>query len=148
MSAMVAYCVTNRGRECRTSFRVRLAKFGGEFGCRPPVSTGATGEPGAAAMCVSGQTRPVRPILLTNVTRWGMNGLMHRSKQQLYSITSSARASIDGSKARPRALAVLKFTTKSNLAGCSTGRLAGFAPRKILSTYSAARRYKSVKFGP
>src|SRR6187455_31667 len=65
-----------------------------------------------------------------------------------YSITSSARASIDGGKARPRALAVLRFTMKSNLAGCSTGRSAGFAPRKILSTYSAARRYKSAKFGP
>jgi hypothetical protein len=30
--------------------------------------------------------------------------------------------------------------TRSNLVGCPTGRSAGFAPRKILSTKSLARR--------
>ena len=43
-----------------------------------------------------------------------MNGLMHRSKQQLYSITGSARANSVGGTSRPSALAVLKFTTSSN----------------------------------
>ena len=34
------------------------------------------------------------------------------------------------------------------LVGCSTGRSAGLAPFRILSTYVAARRYKSAKFAP
>jgi hypothetical protein len=40
-----------------------------------------------------------------------------------HSITSSARASRDGGAVRPRALAVVRFTTSSNLVGCSTGML-------------------------
>ena len=51
-----------------------------------------------------------------------------------HSITSSARASSDGGTVRPSALAVFRLMTRSNLVGCSTGRLAGFAPRRILST--------------
>jgi len=35
---------------------------------------------------------------------------------------------------RPSALAVIRLMTRSNLVGCSTGKSAGFAPRKILST--------------
>jgi hypothetical protein len=31
----------------------------------------------------------------SEMTLWANNGLMHRSKQHLYSITSSARASMD-----------------------------------------------------
>jgi hypothetical protein len=61
----------------------------------------------------------------------------------LYSITWSARASIDGGMVRPSALAVFKLITNSNFVGCSTGRSAGFAPFKILSTYGAARLNKS-----
>src|SRR6516165_1705553 len=49
-------------------------------------------------------------------------GLMHRSKTGPYSITSSARSSIDGGMARPSALAVLRFTTISNFVGNCTGR--------------------------
>ncbi len=51
-----------------------------------------------------------------------------------YSITSSASASIVGGISRPSAFAVLRLMTRSNLVGCSTGRSAGLAPRKILST--------------
>ena len=51
-----------------------------------------------------------------------------------HSITSSARASSIGGTSRPSALAVLRLITSSNLVGCSTGRSAGFAPRRILST--------------
>src|SRR5262249_52797439 len=36
--------------------------------------------------------------------------------------------------------AVVRFTTRSNLVGCSTGRSAGFAPRKILSSVMNSRR--------
>src|SRR5262249_34468701 len=66
----------------------------------------------------------------------------------VYSITSSARASSVDGISRPRAFAVVMFMTRSNLVGCSTGRSAGFAPRRILSTKSAARRNKSGKFAP
>src|SRR5262249_46642125 len=71
-----------------------------------------------------------------------------RYTKPAYSITSSARASSVDGTVSPRALAVVKLTTRSNLVGCSTGRSEGFAPSKMLSTYSAARRYISVKLGP
>src|SRR5262249_10878538 len=58
-------------------------------------------------------------------------------------ITSSARASSEGGIVRPRALAVLRLMTNSNLVGCSMGRSPGLAPLRILSIYSAARRNMS-----
>jgi hypothetical protein len=51
-----------------------------------------------------------------------------------YSITTSASASRVGGNSMPSALAVLRLTVSSNLAGCSTGRLAASAPFNILST--------------
>src|SRR5262249_27702139 len=51
-----------------------------------------------------------------------------------HSITWSVRASNVVGTSRPSALAVIRLMTRSNLVGCSTGRSAGFAPRKILST--------------
>src|SRR6266851_6490263 len=51
-----------------------------------------------------------------------------------YSITSSAISSIGRGISRLSDLAVLRLTTSSYLAGCSTGRSAGFAPFKILPT--------------
>jgi hypothetical protein len=51
-----------------------------------------------------------------------------------YSITSSACSSTDCGIVSPIALAVFMLTTSSNLVGCSTGRSAGFAPLRILST--------------
>ena len=71
----------------------------------------------------------------------------HRSSAALHSITSSARARSIGGTARPSVLAVCALMTSSNLVGCSTGRSAGFAPRRILSTKSAARRKWSGKLG-
>src|SRR5262249_54842134 len=50
------------------------------------------------------------------------------------SMTSSARARSVGGTSRLSACAVIRFTTGSNLVGCSTGMSAGFAPRRILST--------------
>src|SRR5262245_44220679 len=76
------------------------------------------------------------------------SGPMHRSKRRAYSITSSARASRDGGAVRPSALAVLRLMTSSNFVGCSTGKLAGLAPLRILSTYTAVRRYMSGRCGP
>jgi hypothetical protein len=54
-------------------------------------------------------------------------------------ITSSAWKSSVGGMVRPSACAVLRLMTSSNLVGCSTGRSAGLAPLKILSTKVAAR---------
>src|SRR5258707_13398859 len=51
-----------------------------------------------------------------------------------HSITSSALASRVGGISRPSVFAVLRLITRSNFVGCSTGRSAGFVPRKILST--------------
>jgi len=48
-----------------------------------------------------------------------------------YSITSSARARIEGGMVRPSALAVFKLTTNSKVVGCCTGRSAGLAPFRI-----------------
>src|SRR5271169_4111270 len=60
----------------------------------------------------------------------------HAPEQQVsatyYSITSSARARIDGGTVKPSALAVLRLTTSSKVVGCWTGRSAGFSPLRIL----------------
>src|SRR5690242_7627454 len=48
-------------------------------------------------------------------------GLMHRSKKQLHSITSSARCWRNQGASRPSALAVLRLMTSSNLLGRSMG---------------------------
>src|SRR5262249_22816940 len=58
----------------------------------------------------------------------------------LHSITSSARSRNVPGILRGRASAVVRLMTRSNLIGCSTGMSPGFAPRKILSTWSPARR--------
>jgi len=65
-----------------------------------------------------------------------------------YSITSSARASSIVGMSMPSALAVVRLMMRSNFVGCSTGMSPGFVPRKILSTYSAARRHWRGQFVP
>src|SRR5262245_1803286 len=72
----------------------------------------------------------------------------HELAPPYHSITSSARSRNDSGMVRPNTLAVVRFRARSNLVGCSTGRSAGLVPRRILSTNSAARRYRSVKLGP
>jgi hypothetical protein len=66
-----------------------------------------------------------------------ITGLMHRSKDDVhglaYSITSSAVASSVGGTSRPRALAVLRLMTSSNLVGSWTGRSPAFSPRRMRS---------------
>ena len=49
-------------------------------------------------------------------------------------ITLSARKSTDCGIVRPICFAVFKLMTNSNFVGCSTGRSAGLAPLRILST--------------
>src|SRR5262245_57677066 len=65
-----------------------------------------------------------------------------------YSTMWSARNANDGGIVRPRVLAVPLLIANSNVVGCSTGRSPGFAPFKILSTYTAARLHNSGTFGP
>src|SRR5262249_35332284 len=48
------------------------------------------------------------------------NGLMHCSKIDRYSISSSARMRSDSGTSSPSVLAVLRFTSNSTLVGCST----------------------------
>src|SRR6266850_4940111 len=49
-------------------------------------------------------------------------------------ITLSARASTLGGIVKPICFAALRLITNSNFVGCSTGRSAGLAPFRILST--------------
>jgi hypothetical protein len=51
-----------------------------------------------------------------------------------HSITWSARCRSEGGIVRPRALAVLRLMTSSNLVGNCTGSSPGFAPRRMRST--------------
>src|SRR6266403_44846 len=67
---------------------------------------------------------------------------------QNYSITSLALASNVGGICTPSAFAVLRLMTSSIIVGCSTGRSAGFAPLRILSTYGATCRNMSSRFAP
>ena len=56
-----------------------------------------------------------------------------------YSMISSARASSAAGSVRPSDRAVLELITSSSFVGCSTGRSAGLAPVRILSTQAAAQ---------
>ena len=62
-----------------------------------------------------------------------------RSPSVVSGATSRAGHAVVG-MVRPSALAVLRLMASSNFVGCSTGRSAGWAPFRILSTYVAARR--------
>jgi len=55
-------------------------------------------------------------------------------RARAYSMSWSARPSTDGGIVSPSSFAVLRLITSSNLVGCWTGRSAGFAPLRILST--------------
>jgi hypothetical protein len=63
-------------------------------------------------------------------------------------ITSVAWKRRDGGIVRPSASAILRLMASSTPIPCSTGRSAGFAPFKILSTYAAARRPAYPLCGP
>src|SRR5262249_11650952 len=65
-----------------------------------------------------------------------------------HSITSSAISRISRVIVRPSGLAALRLMTNSNLVGCSTGKSAGLAPLRILSTYTAVCRARSGRFAP
>jgi len=72
------------------------------------------------------------------------HGGVGRVGRARYSMIWSARASTDGGIVSASAFAVLALITSSNFVGCSTGRSAGLAPLRILSTKAADRREASV----
>jgi hypothetical protein len=82
------------------------------------------------------------------MSRWANSGCERSQQIASYSITSSTRRRNDSGIGTPSAFAVMRLMTRSNLVGCSTGISSGFAPRRILSTWSAVRRNRSEKFGP
>src|SRR6516162_1840898 len=66
----------------------------------------------------------------------------------VYRITLSALAITLGGIVRPISLAVFRLTTNSNFVGASTGKSTGLVPLRILSTYTAARRYMVLRSAP
>ena len=81
---------------------------------------------------------PVRPEQRT-LDRLGWSGWCQQethAPQQTpdYSITSSARSRKVSGTTIPNPFAVFKLTARSILVGCATGRSAGLAPLRILST--------------
>ena len=102
----------------------------------------------ATAMSAPGQERrigatcnisalPPRADVGADIVEPPLRAISGREQMQQtanYSITSSAMASSDAGISRSSALAVLRLMSSSNRAGCSTGRSAGFAPFRILST--------------
>ena len=82
-------------------------------------------------------------ISMSNVTFWsplwsGRRNQFNPGASALgfchHLISLFARASTSGGIVRPICFAVLRFITNSNFVGCSTGRSAGLAPFRILST--------------
>ena len=61
-------------------------------------------------------------------------GFLYSGQSRVYSITLSALISSDCGILSPNALAVLLLMNNSNLVGCSIGRSAGLAPRRIFAT--------------
>jgi hypothetical protein len=55
---------------------------------------------------------------------------MHRSNLTAHSINSSAMASSEGGTSMPRARAIFRFLTNSNLVACTTGKSSGFVPAR------------------
>src|SRR5438067_1070108 len=65
-----------------------------------------------------------------------------------YLMASVAWIRTDCGMVSPSSWAVFRLITKSNVVGRSTGRSAGLAPLRILSTWEAARRYISGSLAP
>src|SRR5262249_30817138 len=95
---------------------------------------GQVGATGQAARQVAYSSDLRRRLCLRGERRGEEDGAGDDLAPIDYSISASARASIEGGIVRASALAVLRLITISNLVGCSTGRSPGFVPFKILST--------------
>jgi hypothetical protein len=105
---------------------------------------GAIGRPRLRVTCLNRPRCSSRPCLLCSALRTSVrrraesenanNGLMRRSKQRHYSITSAARASSGSGTVRPSDLAAFRLIIRSYLVGRRTGRSAGFSPLRIRAT--------------
>src|SRR5262245_40223956 len=90
---------------------------------------------GAASRAMHQHADPPHPLGLLRARRERPRRRATEQRDELasfHSITSSARASSVGGISRPRARAVLRLITNSNLVDCWTGRSDGFAPLRIL----------------
>ena len=153
---IVGMCWKTARRRSRRPRRSHSAAFGDlderlSPADRKPRRQAAVDRGGGRPGIVRGKARgEVRRRRVRTYTQSAMSALppIEDNLLHAYSMTSSARASSVGGTSRPSALAVVRLMTRSNLVGCSTGMSAGFAPRKILSTKSAARRNRCGKFGP
>jgi hypothetical protein len=114
--------ISDRGGRCHTPVRVRFAP-------KADIPSRHVSPP----LCATSGREQMQQ---TNVRQCG------------YSITSSARRRMDVGAVMPIDAAVLRLIARKNFVGCSIGKSPGFAPFSILSTYTAARRNNSVKFGP
>jgi hypothetical protein len=125
------------GERCAAGFQFDLCRFGSTA-----VVSGisASGPLHLSHRTIDGAYRHVGSVPRAAVSRC--------SKNNAYSITSSARKRIAVGRSIPIALAVFRFTTISNLVGCSIGKSAGLAPRAIRSTNSATRPKSAVMLGP
>ena len=74
------------------------------------------------------------PVLAMSAAHKEAEGEADGERQRCHWSTSFAWNKMVGGMVRPRALAVLRLMTRSNVVGCSTGRSAGLAPFRILST--------------
>jgi len=68
------------------------------------------------------------------------DGRKDTRQQPLHSITLSARTRIDCGTLSPSSRATPRLISSLKSLGCSMGILAGLAPRRTLSTYTARRR--------
>ena len=80
-------------------------------------------------------------LLLGQPTPGAGSAANMRRASIVYWMISSARSSSDCGIVRPSAFAVFRLMVNSNLVGCCTGKSAGLAPLRILSTYTAACRH-------
>jgi hypothetical protein len=99
----------------------------------PPLLDGRTGQrcwsPRQPNEKIKAEVQHEYPALTDSCERCASQWCHERT----HSITSSAVASRLRGMVRPSAFAVLRLIPRSNLAGCSTGRSAGFAPLRMRS---------------
>jgi hypothetical protein len=88
----------------------------------------------AADSAMSAMPRKRRLAVKTAPVGMGHKETHALQQRALYSIISSAVASSVDGMATPRALAVFKLITSSNLVGACTGSSAGFSPLRMRST--------------
>ena len=78
-------------------------------------------------------SRPIYSRADAQKIKWPSEYASYLSRSDHW-ITASARSSSDCGILRPSAFAAFRLITSSNFVGCSTGRSAGLAPLRILST--------------